>query len=159
VDTLSWTSAGNQPSAGKDADIPARGESREIEKMKNSGNEAKEYLKTKEERSKTSPKRTQIECLMRTLGAQLEHFNAAHVSGCGLERCEKIKAALAKALRRKGAQSGDRFLSQRPSRTLRHCVKPVFPGGIISHLLGGGMRHGSELPGRWRSRGAAENAK
>jgi hypothetical protein len=61
VDTLSWASAANQPSAGKDGDIPARGESRETEKMKNSGNEAKKYLKTKEERSKTDPKRTQNE--------------------------------------------------------------------------------------------------
>jgi hypothetical protein len=48
MDRLSWASAGNQPSARKRANVPARGESREIEKMKNSGNEAKEYLKTKD---------------------------------------------------------------------------------------------------------------
>jgi hypothetical protein len=40
---------------------PARGESRELQKMKNSGNEAKKSLKTKEERWKNEPKRTQNE--------------------------------------------------------------------------------------------------
>ena len=79
---------------------------------------------------------------MRTLDAQFEHFNAAHVSGCGLGTCEKIETALAKALRRKGAQSGNRFFSQRPSRTLRLCVKPVFPRRIVSHLLGQGNASG-----------------
>ena len=59
VDTLSWAGAANQPGAKKGGNVPARGESRQIEKMKNSANEAKEYLKTKEERSKTNPKRTQ----------------------------------------------------------------------------------------------------
>jgi hypothetical protein len=48
MDRLSWASAGNQPGARKRANVPERGESREIEKMKNSGNEAKEYLKTKD---------------------------------------------------------------------------------------------------------------
>jgi hypothetical protein len=96
---------------------------------------------------------------MRTLDAQFELFNVAHVSGWGPGRREKIKTALAKALRRKGAQSGNRFFSQRPSRTLRLCVKPVFPRGIISHPLGRGMRQGSELPGWGRSRGVVENAK
>jgi hypothetical protein len=48
VDRLSWASAGNQPGARKGGNIPARGESREIQKMKNSGNKAKEYLKTKD---------------------------------------------------------------------------------------------------------------
>jgi hypothetical protein len=33
---------------GKTGTVPARGESREVEKMKNRGNEAKEYLKTKD---------------------------------------------------------------------------------------------------------------
>jgi hypothetical protein len=48
VDILSWASPGNQPGARKGGNVPARGESRKIEKMKNSGNEAKEYLKTKD---------------------------------------------------------------------------------------------------------------
>jgi hypothetical protein len=47
-DTLSWASPGNQPSATKGGNVQARAEGREIEKMKNSGNEAKEYLKTKD---------------------------------------------------------------------------------------------------------------
>ena len=59
--------------------VPPRGQSWEIEKMKNSGSEAKKYLKTKEERSKTNLKRTQIECPMRPLDAQFELFGAAHV--------------------------------------------------------------------------------
>ena len=47
-DTLSWAGPENQPSATKGGNVPAQGESREIEKMKNGGNEAKEYLKTKD---------------------------------------------------------------------------------------------------------------
>jgi hypothetical protein len=93
---------------------------------------------------------------MRTLNAQFELFNVAHVSGWGLVRCEKTKTALAKALRRKGAQSGNRFFSQRPSRTLRLCVKPLFPRGITSRLLGWGNASGfgtarlGEIPRRGR---------
>jgi len=98
---------------------------------------------------------------MRTLDAQFELFNVAHVSGWGLGRREKTKTALPSAdgLRRKGAESGNRFFSQRPSRTLRPCVKPVFPRGIISHPPEWGMRQGSEPPGWWRSGGAGENEK
>jgi len=141
---LSWASPGNQPGASKCGKVPVRGESREIEKLKNSGNEAKEYLKTKEEPSKTNPKGTQIDCLMRTLDAQFELFNVAHVSGWGLGRREKIKTALPPAggLRRKGAQSGNLFFSQRPSRALRLCAKPVLPRGIIAHLLWRGNASG-----------------
>ena len=95
---------------------------------------------------------------MGTLDEQFELFNVAHVSGCGLGRCEKIKTALPSTdgLRRKGAQSGNRFFSQRSSRTLRLCVKPVFPRGIISHLLGRGNGSGFgtarlvDIPGRGR---------
>ena len=56
VDRLSWAGAGKQPGASKGGGVPARGEGRDIGKMKSSGNEAKKYLKTKEERSKTNPK-------------------------------------------------------------------------------------------------------
>jgi len=45
--------------------------------MKNSGNEAKRYSKTKEGRSKTKLKRTAIECEMRTLNVEIELSNAA----------------------------------------------------------------------------------
>ena len=48
VDRLSWAGAGKQRGASTGGGVPARGESREIEKMKNSGNEAKKYLKTKD---------------------------------------------------------------------------------------------------------------
>ena len=75
---------------------------------------------------------------MRALDAQFELFNVAHVSGWGRGGCEEIKTALPSAdgPKRKGAQSGNRFFSQRPSRTLCLRVKPVLPRGIISDLLG-----------------------
>jgi hypothetical protein len=49
VDILSYASAGVPRGARQGGKIPPRGESLEIQKMKNSGNEAKKYLKTKEE--------------------------------------------------------------------------------------------------------------
>jgi hypothetical protein len=48
VDTLSQASAGAGRGAGESGRVPAMGKCRELQKMKNSGNEAKEYLKTKD---------------------------------------------------------------------------------------------------------------
>jgi hypothetical protein len=47
VDTLSQASAGARQGAGESGKVPAMGEWGELQKMKNSGNEAKKYLKTK----------------------------------------------------------------------------------------------------------------
>jgi hypothetical protein len=47
VDTLSQASAGPRRGAGESGRVPAMGECRELQKMENSGNEAKKYLKTK----------------------------------------------------------------------------------------------------------------
>jgi hypothetical protein len=47
VDTLSQASAGARRGARESGTVPAMVECRELQKMKNSGNEAKKYLKTK----------------------------------------------------------------------------------------------------------------
>jgi len=47
VDSLSQAGAGARRGAGERGMVPAMGECRELQKMKNSGNEAKKYLKTK----------------------------------------------------------------------------------------------------------------
>ena len=46
-DTLSQTSTGACRGARQSGTVAAMGECRELQKMKNSGNEAKKYLKTK----------------------------------------------------------------------------------------------------------------
>jgi hypothetical protein len=47
LDTLSQAGAGARRGARECGTVPAVGKCREIQKMKNSGNEAKKYLKTK----------------------------------------------------------------------------------------------------------------
>jgi hypothetical protein len=47
MDTLSQAGAGSTRGARESGRVPAMGECRELQKMKNSGNEAKKYLKTK----------------------------------------------------------------------------------------------------------------
>jgi hypothetical protein len=47
TDTLSQASFEARRGAGESGRVPAMGECRELQKMKNSGNEAKKYLKTK----------------------------------------------------------------------------------------------------------------
>jgi hypothetical protein len=56
--------------------------------------------------------------------------DTAHPSRAALSprerRCEKIKTAHAKTLRRKGTQNRSHFFSLRPLRALPLCVKPYF---------------------------------
>jgi len=47
MDTLSQANARARRAARESARVPAMGECGELQKMKNSGNEAKKYLKTK----------------------------------------------------------------------------------------------------------------
>jgi len=47
VDTLSQATAGTRRGARERGRVPTMGECRELQKMKNSGNEAKKCLKTK----------------------------------------------------------------------------------------------------------------
>jgi hypothetical protein len=48
TDTLSQASSAACQGARQGGTVPAMGECRELQKMKNSGNEAKKYLKTKD---------------------------------------------------------------------------------------------------------------
>jgi hypothetical protein len=47
LDTLSQAGAAARRAARQSGTVPATGESRELQKMQNSGNEPKKYLKTK----------------------------------------------------------------------------------------------------------------